>query len=74
MPSNDTLCGCEACFSARSESAGGFTWAGPQTPGWRYACEVCGFKRCPHHADHRMICTGSNATEQVGRLIEDAPR
>ena len=33
---------------------------------FRYACEVCGNKRCPHHADHRNACTNSNEPGQVG--------
>lgn len=32
----------------------------------RYACELCGNKRCPHHIDHRLKCTNSNDTGQVG--------
>lgn len=58
-----TICGCEACVRMRR---------GPNSlnpllaPGWRYACEVCGNKRCPHHADHNFACTNSNESGQVG--------
>lgn len=39
------------------------------TVNFRYACEVCGNKRCPHHADHRYRCTGSNEPGQVGEIV-----
>lgn len=29
-------------------------------------CSVCGNKRCPHAADHRNECTGSNEPGQAG--------
>jgi hypothetical protein len=58
-----TLCGCRRCYDER---ASGKSWAVLFDPafGFRYACEVCGNKRCPHHADHNLACTGSNAVEQ----------
>lgn len=34
--------------------------------GFRYACEICGNKRCPHHSDHRNACTDSNEPGQPG--------
>ncbi len=33
---------------------------------FRYACEVCNNKRCPHHSDHRLACTNSNEPGQPG--------
>lgn len=36
----------------------------------RFACEICGNKRCPHHTDHRLACTGSNASGQPGSVYE----
>lgn len=38
-----------------------------------FLCETCGNKRCPHAADHRHACTGSNKPGQKGSLYEDAP-
>lgn len=35
---------------------------------FRYACEVCGNKRCPHHSDHRLACTNSNEPGQPGSI------
>ncbi len=29
-------------------------------------CTICGNKRCPHAADHRNACTGSNDPGQPG--------
>ena len=34
----------------------------------RFACEVCGNKRCPHHTDHRLACTNSNEPGQPGSI------
>lgn len=31
-----------------------------------FVCTACGNKRCPHAADHRNACTGSNAPGQNG--------
>jgi len=31
-------------------------------------CDICGNKRCPHASDHRLKCTGSNATGQPGSI------
>ena len=36
----------------------------------RYACEICGNKRCPHHTDHRLACTNSNEPGQKGSAWE----
>jgi len=38
-----------------------------------FLCETCGNKRCPHAADHRHACSGSNAPGQAGSLYESAP-
>ena len=35
---------------------------------FRYACEICGNKRCPHHSDHSRDCTNSNDTGQEGSI------
>ena len=31
-------------------------------------CPECGNKRCPKASDHRLACTGSNATGQAGSI------
>ena len=31
---------------------------------FRYACEICGNKRCPHHSNHELACTGGNKPNQ----------
>jgi hypothetical protein len=36
---------------------------------FRYACEVCGNKRCPHHSDHELACTNSNEPGQPGSVF-----
>ena len=38
-----------------------------------FLCETCGNKRCPHAADHRNACTGSNEPGQPGSLYESVP-
>jgi len=70
----DVDCTCQRChherFPERMESLGDLeSWL--HGPGWPYACHQCGNKRCPHHADHRFVCTGSNAVDQVGVLIQE---
>lgn len=37
---------------------------------FRYACEICGNKRCPHHSDHELDCTNSNEVGQKGSIYE----
>lgn len=39
------------------------------TATFRYACEICGNKRCPHHSDHRLACTDSNEPGQPGSVF-----
>lgn len=57
---NGDLCGCQGCVDLRPGLPG------PGKPGWRYACEKCGNKRCPHHEWHGFKCTGSNEPDQIG--------
>lgn len=33
-------------------------------------CSLCGNKRCPHGTDHRLACTNSNETGQLGSRYE----
>lgn len=50
-------CACQSCSGGK----------GLSTINFRYACEICGNKRCPHHADHRNLCTNSNEPGQTPR-------
>lgn len=65
------LCGCLMCFSERREAnKAKLLFASPMDAGWRYSCELCGNKRCPHHTDHRLACTASNSTGQPGSAYQ----
>ena len=68
---NTTLCGCMKCTGERftNEPIETRQWPGPNMPGWRYSCEKCGNKRCPHHSDHTLACTNSNEPGQPGSLF-----
>lgn len=75
------LCGCEKCVDARIDAMIGWrrdpllcVVRGPSLPGWRFACEICGNKRCPHHTDHTLDCTGSNGPGQPGSSWEHYPK
>ena len=35
---------------------------------FRYACERCGNKRCPHHANHIFKYINSNDLDQIGEI------
>lgn len=69
------VCGCIKCIDSRVEQmrADGvpvhLTFQGPAIPGWRYGCETCGNKRCPHHSDHTLTCTRSNEPGQTGSVF-----
>ena len=65
---SDEPCGCIKCQRERRSilPPGGFI----SVPGWRYVCEVCGNKRCPHHTDHELACTDSNEPGQKGSIWE----
>lgn len=58
-------CNCRKCLRDRKEE-------NPPGSGWpteitmMILCPTCGNKRCPHAADHRHACTGSNEPGQVG--------
>ena len=58
-------CLCVACSALRL-SRQCVTTGLPLLPvlDFRYACEICGNKRCPHHRDHDETCTGSNEPGQ----------
>ena len=38
---------------------------------FRYVCEKCGNKRCPHHLNHIFKCTNSNELNQEGVIDVD---
>ena len=67
-----TECGCLHCQDARRKllppmDIGRFLGMDAH---FRYACELCGYKRCPHHADHRLACTSSNEPGQLGSDVQ----
>ena len=71
----DVECGCIRCVNVRRNAAmerddfSIWDWMpGPNIQGWRYACELCGNKRCPHHTDHALACTRSNEPGQEGSV------
>jgi len=77
MTTNDPpqVCGCIRCFDART-SIGPVNLATELMAsgqllklGFRYACEICGNKRCPHHSNHELACTGSNEPGQSGSVF-----
>lgn len=70
IPTTD-LCLCMTCTQERkASSAPARTFAEIMARPFRYACEVCGNKRCPRHSNHRLACTGSNAVGQPGSFFQ----
>ena len=43
----------------------------PDLTRFRYACEKCGNKRCPHHAHHIYKCTNSNEVDQPREIDKE---
>lgn len=69
----NTPCGCIQCQIDRANALPPdqlFRGITGMDPHFRYACELCGNKRCPHHSDHRNACTGSNEPGQEGSLYQ----
>jgi hypothetical protein len=72
MTTSEKLCGCMKCHHVRYTdnidyaATIGSMAPGHMIPGFRYACEICGNKRCPHHTDHLLPCTRSNEPGQPG--------
>jgi len=66
------MCGCEKCVDERIDLMRALgdeehmLFRGPNILGWSYGCGKCGNKRCPHHTDHLLECTRSNAPGQPG--------
>lgn len=72
-----TECGCLACQERRREALPNDLTVESicarfpgMDPHFRYACEVCGYKRCPHHTNHELECTGSNEPGQPGSAYQ----
>jgi hypothetical protein len=68
-----TECGCLHCQGERrNRLSSEDMWKA--LPGmdahFRFACEICGNKRCPHHTNHRLACTNSNDVGQTGSAYE----
>lgn len=75
MPATNAAgeCLCITCAKARSKPFDPATWfadSANRVSNFRYACEICGNKRCPHHTDHNLACTDSNETGQKGSVYE----
>lgn len=67
----EKVCECITCSTARhKEKADSLGLRGFPVTSIRYACEICGNKRCPHHTDHRLECTASNEPGQKGSIWE----
>ena len=60
-------CGCIRCYSERASKT---LTTNMFSLHFRYACEKCGNKRCPHHSDHKLKCTGSNQPGQAGSVYQ----
>lgn len=56
-------CQCRRCLRDRDERS---DWGLPAEMSRMILCAQCGNKRCPHAADHRNACTGSNEPGQPG--------
>lgn len=69
MPVVPLPCLCIACCAERGDGVVLSPYGGPSFVAFRYACEICGNKRCPHHSDHRLACTGSNEPGQPGSIL-----
>lgn len=69
-----TTCKCEKCYNEmlfNSPSDDELAYSiGRTFEHFRYGCEICGNKRCPHHSDHELPCTGSNAPGQPGSVYK----
>ena len=62
-------CSCVMCQDARLETKEyPHNFRGPLDPYFRYGCDLCGNKRCPHHTDHRLTCKRSNEPGQAGSV------
>jgi hypothetical protein len=59
-----TECQCQACWKEHAPSPHDFPFGIVSRP--FIVCGTCGNKRCPHAADHRNKCTGSNEPGQTG--------
>lgn len=69
---NEPSCYCITChdeWASRQDPPTSRTFGYAGTP-IRFACEICGNKRCPHHTDHRLTCTNSNESGQPGSVYE----
>jgi len=73
---NAEVCDCYRCTKERiptADPADGLDLETSLSFARMFLCRTCGNKRCPHAADHRLACTGSNEPGQPGSLYEDVP-
>jgi len=69
VQNRDGVCGCLKCQKDRREQSAPADLHEALASFYRYfryACELCGNKRCPHHTNHRLPCTNSNEPGQQG--------
>lgn len=52
-------------YGKSAEAQSRFGWSGDWGT-FRYACDICNNKNCPHHSDHKLACTNSNQYGQTG--------
>ncbi len=64
---SEQKCLCIRCCDERRQP-GEFRGMNPDN--FRFGCEICGNKRCPHHTDHNLPCTGSNEPGQPGSVYQ----
>ena len=55
---------CYRCWDERTKDADMLTRLSRPM----FLCPTCGNKRCPKASDHRLVCSGINATGQKGSI------
>ena len=63
-------CECHRCIKEKDLRDGAF----PLNSTKMILCPECGNKRCPKASDHRLACTGSNESGQVGSIYTAPPK
>jgi hypothetical protein len=67
---NEGFCSCYRCTQERGPESWRAKYGDQPFMSTFFVCAVCGNKRCPHTADHLLICTDSNEPGQTGSLYE----
>ena len=63
------FCGCQTCYDKNKFKEISLDNIENMYQYFRYACEICGNKRCQHHHNHEYKCNNSNEPNQKG-IIE----